>query len=201
MSESFEKLRNRILSDARVKADGIIKEAEEKARQVVDNAKADAKREADSLLSRGRLDADALRRSILSSKVRTNRLRLLEEKNKLLRTILSTVEERLSSISKSPEFKDSLKKLVTEAVDALDVEQPTVMVGFNDLSGRDLGPIGQGMPRGAKVVVESNAIDDLGGVVATSADGKVSFNNSFRARMDRLDSQLLALISSTIFGE
>jgi vacuolar-type H+-ATPase subunit E/Vma4 len=201
LSESFDKLRNRILSDARVKAEAVIKEAEDKARQIIDNSKADAKRDAEAVLSRGRLDASALRRSILSSKVRANRLKLLEEKNRLLRTIFSTVEERLSSISKTPEFRDSLKKMMTEAVDALDVEQPIVKVGFNDFTSRDLASIGLGMPQGAKVVVESNAIDELGGVVASDAEGKVSYNNSFRARMDRLDSQLLALISSTVFGE
>jgi vacuolar-type H+-ATPase subunit E/Vma4 len=201
LSESFDKLRNRILSDAKVKAENVIKEAEVKTRQIIDNSKADAKRDAEAVLSRGRLDAAALRRSILSSKVRANRLKLLEEKNRLLRTIFSTVEEKLSSISKTPEFKDSLKKMVTEAVEALDVEHPIVKVGFNDFSSRDLASIGLGMPRGAKVVVESNAIDDLGGVVASDEEGKVSYNNSFRARMDRLDSQLLALISSTVFGE
>jgi vacuolar-type H+-ATPase subunit E/Vma4 len=201
LSESFDKLRNRILSDAKVKAEAVIKEAEDKARQIIDNSKADAKRDAEAVLSRGRLDASALRRSILSSKVRANRLKLLEEKNRLLRTIFSTVEERLSSISKTPEFRDSLKKMMTEAVDALDVEQPIVKVGFNDFTSRDLASIGLGLPQGAKVVVESNAIDELGGVVASDAEGKVSYNNSFRARMDRLDSQLLALVSSTVFGE
>ena len=201
MSESFDKLRNRILSDARVKADSIIREAEEKARQTVENAKAEAEKEATTILAKARLDAEALRRSILSAKIRANRLRLLDEKNRLLQSVLSTVEERLSSISRTPEFKDTLKKMLDEAVEAVGTDQQIVRVGFSQFSSKDLGSVGQGLPSGAKVVVENEAIDGLGGVVASDPQGRMTYNNSFRARMDRLDSQLLELMSSTVFGE
>ncbi len=201
MSESFEKLQNRILSDARVKADDLIREAEEKARQIVDTARVQAKRESDSTLAKARLDAEALRRRILSSKIRANRLRLLGEKNRIVSSVLSATEERLSAISQTPQFMDTLKKMVAEAVEAIGTDQSVVRVGFDHVESKDLGSVGQGLPRGAKLVVEEGAIDELGGVVASDAGGRVTYNNSFRARMDRMDSQLLTLISSTVFGE
>jgi vacuolar-type H+-ATPase subunit E/Vma4 len=111
------------------------------------------------------------------------------------------MEERLSAIGQSPQFMDNLKRMVTEAVDALATDQALVRVGFDNVRGKDLGPMTSSLARGAKLVVEDGAIDGLGGVVATDAQGRISYNNSFRARMDRMDSQLLALISSTVFGE
>ncbi len=201
MSASFEKLQNRILSDARVKADDLIREAEEKARQIVDTARAQAKREADSALAKARLDAEALRRRILSSKIRANRLRLLGEKNRIVSSVLSATEERLSAISQTPQFMDTLKKMVAEAVEAIGSDQSVVRVGFDHVGSKDLASVSQGLPHGAKLVVEEDAIDELGGVVASDASGRVTYNNSFRARIDRMDTQLLTLISSTVFGE
>ena len=192
MSEPFEKLQNRILSDARVKTEDIIRDAEEKAAKMVEGARDKARKEADALLAKARLDAEALRRSILSTKIRTNRLRLLEEKNRIVRSIVSAAEEKLSAIAQSPSFMDTLKMMVGEAVEAIGTDQAVVRVGFEGAKS---------LPRGAKLVIEDNPIDELGGVVATDANGKVAYNNSFRARMDRMDSQLLTLISSTVFGE
>ena len=201
MSQSFEKLQNRILSDAKLKAGELIREAEAKAKQMEEAAKAEAKKEAEAFLAKARLDAEALRRRILSSKVRANRLRLLEEKNRIVQSILSGVEERLSVISDTPGFMDTVKKMVNEAVEAVGADQAVVRVGFNQASSKGLDSLSKDLPRGAKLVVEEGALDQLGGVVASGASNRVTYNNSFRARMDRLDTQLLTVISSIVFGE
>jgi len=200
VSESFEKLQNRILSDARLKSASILKEAEEKASKIVEEARARARREADELIARAKVDAEALRRSILSTKVRANRLRILEEKNKIIQSVISSVEERLTTLGKSGDFQDSLKMMVTEAATAVGSDQLVVRVGFPGVSKKDLDSIGNSLPKGAKLVVEDNPIDQLGGVIASDPKGRVVFNNSFRARLDRMETQLLSMFSSTIFG-
>ncbi len=201
MSESFEKLQNRILSDARVKAGDIIRETEEKGTQIVETARLQAEKEAGSILAKARVEADSLRRSILSSKIRSSRLRLLVEKNRIVQSVLSSVEEKLSTISGTEMFQDTLKKMVSEAVDAVESDQLVVRIGFSEVSKKNLGSVDTILPKGAKLVIEEEPIDKLGGVVASDPRGRIVYNNSFRARMDRLDSQLLFLISSTIFGE
>ena len=52
-----------------------------------------------------------------------------------------------------------------------------------------------------KIEAPIHNIDELGGVIASDPEGKMSFNNSFKARIERLNNQLLTTISSTIFGE
>ncbi len=201
MSESFEKLQNRILSDARMKAEDVLREAEEKARQTVEQAKTQSQREEDEILAKAKLEAEALRRRILSSKIRANRLRVLEEKNRIVQSVLSSVEEKLARISTSERFQDVLNGFLAEAVKAVGDEQPIVRVGFRDASSKNFESVGKSLPKGAKLVVEDTPIDQLGGVVVSDAEGRVVYNNSFRARLERLDTQLLSLISSTIFRE
>ncbi len=201
MSESFERLQNRILSDARLKAEDVMREAEEKARRTVEQAKAQAQREEDEILAKANLEAEGLRRSILSSKIRANRLRVLEEKNRIVQSVLNSVEEKLARISTSERFQDALDGFLAEAIKAVADEQPIVRIGFRDASSKNFESVRKGLPKGAKLVFEDAPIDQLGGVVVSDAQGRVVYNNSFRARLERLDTQLLSLISSTIFRE
>jgi len=201
MSESLEKLQNRILSDARHKAEETIKDAKAKAQQILEEARQRARKESEEIITKANLEAESIRRSILSSKVRVNRLRILDEKNRIVQDIIHGVEDRLSSISKSEQFEETAQRFVTEAVKAVDTDQPVVRIGFRDMSKRNLDGISRVLPKGGKLVIDEKPIDDLGGVVATDPEGRVVFNNTFKSRLERLDNQLLTLISSTVFGE
>jgi len=201
MAESLEKLSNRILSDAKLKAADITREAEEKARLVVLESRAQAQKDADEILSKANLEAESIRRGILSSRIRANRLRILDEKNKIVQSVLKSVEQRLSDIASTDQFQPALKRFVAEAVDAVGTDDTVVRVGFQNAERKSLDSLGRTLSTGTRFVVEDKPIDDLGGVIAGDVAGKMIFNNSFRARIERLDNQLLTTISSTIFGE
>jgi len=201
MSESLEKLQNRILSDAKHKADETIREAQAKSQQILEEARQRAQREFEDIIAKANVEAESIRRSILSSKVRVNRLRILDEKNRIVEYIIHIVEDRLSSISKSEQFEETAQRFVTEAVKAVDTDQPVVRIGFRDVSKKSLDGVSRVFPKRGKLVIDEKPIDELGGVVATDPEGKVVFNNTFKSRLERLDNQLLTLISSTVFGE
>ena len=201
MAESLEKLHNRILSDAKLKAADIIRDAEEKAMRIGDESRVQAQKVADEILSNANLEAESIRRGILSSRIRANRLRVLDEKNKIVQSVLKSVEQRLSDIASTDQFQPALKRFVAEAVDAVGADDIVVRVGFQNAERKSLDSLGRTLPTRTRFVVEDKSIDDLGGVVAGDVGGKMIFNNSFRARIERLDNQLLTTISSTIFGE
>ena len=200
MSESLEKLQTRILSDAKNKAEETIKDAQAKSQQILEDAKQRAQRESEEIIAKANVEAESIRRRILSSKVRVNRLRILDEKNRIVQDIIHGVEDRLSSISKSEQFEETAQRFVTEAVKAVDSDHPVVRIGFRDVSKRNLDGISRVFPKGGKLVIDEKPIDDLGGVVATDPEGRVVFNNTFKSRLERLDNRLLTLISSTVFG-
>src|SRR5437867_12249667 len=117
MAESLEKLHNRILSDARLKAAGIVEQAEEKSKQILDESKAQAQRDANDILSRAGLEAESIRRSILSSRIRTHRLRILDDKNKIVQSVLKSVEQRLSDIASTEQLEPTLIRVVLGAAE------------------------------------------------------------------------------------
>src|SRR3989442_6236528 len=130
MAESLERLHNRILSDARLKAAGIVEQAEEKSKQILEESRAQVQRDANDILSRASLEAENIRRSVLSSRIRANRLRILEEKNKIVQSVLKSVEQRLSDIARTDKFESTLKRLVLEAVEAVGTANPGGKNGF-----------------------------------------------------------------------
>ena len=201
MSESLDKLHNRILSDAKLKASGILQEAETKARQTTEEAQVKAQKEADEILAKASLEAENIRRSILSSRIRANRLRILDEKNRIVQDILRSVEQRLADVASTDQFLPTLKRFIAEAVDAVGSDDAIVRVGFKGPETKGLESVGKTLPKGTKFVVETRPIDDLGGVVASDSKGDTIFSNSFKARLQRLDNQLLSTISSTVFAE
>ncbi|TMI29040.1 hypothetical protein E6H27_08940, partial [Candidatus Bathyarchaeota archaeon] len=163
MSESLDKLHNRILSDARLKAAGIVEQAEEKSKQILEDAKTQAQRDANDILSRASLEAESIRRSILSSRIRTNRLRILDEKNKIVQGVLKSVEQHLSDIANTDQFEPTLKRLVLEAVEAVGTDNALVKVGFRNAQKKNLQSLGQSLPKGTKLLADDTPIDDLGG--------------------------------------
>jgi vacuolar-type H+-ATPase subunit E/Vma4 len=201
VAESLEKLHNRILSDANLKAAGIVEHAEDKSKQILNEAQTQAQRDADDILARSSLEAESIRRSILSSRIRANRLRILDEKNRIVQSVLKSVESNLSDIADSDQFESALKRFVSEAIEAVGTDNAVVKIGFRNKVKKTIQSLGQSLPKGAKLLADETPIDDLGGVVASDPEGKTIFNNSFRARLERLDNQLLTIISSTIFGE
>src|SRR3989454_8576868 len=172
MSESLEKLHNRILSDARLKAAGIVEQAEEKSKQILEEAKAQAQRDANDILSRASLEAESIRRSILSSRIRTNRLRILDDKNKIVQSVLKSVEQRLSDIASTDQFEPTLKRLVLEAVEAVWKDNAFVKSGFWDAQKKKFQTLGQSLAQRKKIPSYATTIDDLGGGVASDPQGK-----------------------------
>src|SRR3989442_7111356 len=124
MSESLEKLQNRILSDARLKAEEAIKEAQAKAQQILEEARRRAQKESGEIIAKAKVEAESVRRSILSSKVRFNRLRILDEKNRIVQDIIHTVEDQLSSIARTDQFENTAQRFVAEAVKGRGSGQP-----------------------------------------------------------------------------
>src|SRR5712691_5328899 len=191
MAESLEKLHNRILSDARLKAAGIVEQAEEKSRQIVEESRAQAQRDANDILSRASLEAESIRRSILSSRVRANRLRILEEKNKIVQNVLKSVEQSLSDIAGSDQFESTLKRFVAEAVEAVGTDNAIVKIGFRNAERKSLHSLEQSLPKGTKFLADVTAIDDLGGVIASEDGGKMIYNNYLRDRLERMEKKII----------
>src|SRR5207245_9920889 len=114
---------------------------------------------------------------------------------------LTEVEERRYASATTGNFQEVVKRLATESIDAIGSDHATLKIGFPKTSRDKFNLPADALPRGVTVVYDEKLAEELGGVVASDSEGKIAYRNTFRARLDRLDRELLTLVSSTIFGE
>jgi len=202
MSETA-KFTEDILSNARGKAESIIREAETEAQKASEEAKLAAEREAESIMQGARADADAVKRRQISEARHRAKIREQEEKDKIMQEVLDRAKKRtLELVKDENKYSPLLARLIESGINELG--EKTVMIHLN---ARDLKTTATLEPKIAKfashVKVEwsKQPIDAAGGATVSSPDGKMRIVNTLEQIFDALESRLLIEASKSLFGE
>ena len=198
MKEDANPLFEGILSEARAKAEDIIQRARQEEAGVLEEAEARARSEAerekrsyDQRLEALALKADSARHNI----DRVAELRGLDSANVL---VMRSVREELERRMADPSFSETLVLWIAEAAIGLDRSEAKVACGRRT-------PVDDGMLRLAEAKVEeltgnrvSLSLDPSrlqgDGVVVSSLDGKVSYNNQLEVRIRRYQRDLRRIV-------
>ena len=200
-----EVLRKEIRDQSEQEASGILEQAEKEVGRVIAEARADGAKTEKAVLKKAESQADAVRKRILSGvhlEVKRQELRAREE---IVKRILSTVGEKLEAFRGTKAYPPVLERLVVEGVTALDgdafrieggrVEKElltkTVISGIRE-------KIEKATNREVSLSVGKDVIEE-GGLVITSSDGRMHFDNRFSARMERTEIQMRLEIAKRMF--
>ena len=174
---------NRIIEDARRRAQKIIEEARTKNEEVKAAAKERVLSQIKSQISR----EFSLRKFEI-------RRRYYEKRAKLLEKILEEAWAQCLETIKNNEniYRESLRALLYEAIKALESEELVIYA----CSERDRAILEEILAfdkslANANIRVEKRYINCYGGIVVTSADGKLIYNNTLRARFNKAKEELL----------
>ena len=190
--------------------DEIIGDARKQAQRLVDNAKMGvtaeekkAEREVAKFEEDLRAGWDDRVEKIRTREVSTARI---EARRLLLnareRAVVRVFEEIISGLGFMREdpgrYRDSLTRLAAEAVSAVGDEGIVLRLSERDRGLADeafVQAVSDGVAADAGGLrLEFDAADTGGGCFATSADGRVVFDNTFPRRLERMRSELRALI-------
>lgn len=141
--------------------------------------------------------ADSLKRQIVGSAE-------LESRNMQLRALEDSVNEifagalaRLSKVSPSAREK-SLTALIQGGVDAIGGH---ARVACSEKDNEVVSGVIKKMNSGStRLVLDDKSLDTLGGVVLTSPDGTVKFDNTFEARLERSKALLRKQVAELLTG-
>ncbi|MGE5588156.1 MAG: V-type ATP synthase subunit E [Clostridia bacterium] len=196
---ALEKMREKILEDAKARADEIVNAATAEAQAIVAGARAEAARKRDEVLARGNEKADEERRRALTLAELDARKQLLATKAALVDEVFQEARRRLTSLE--PErYRAYLKQAILEAVESGEEE---VVV-----SARDLGTIGPGVvsevnaelaKQGRKAALRlSSAPGEFdGGFVLRT--GRTEVNSTFDAILAREREALVVEVAKVLF--
>ena len=198
---------------------GIEADAKGEAEKLLDDARkrADEKREytakkVESILAEAhenaKEQAETARQKILSDADLEIKRRFLRLRNTLIQQIQQRVENRLNSIIDEPGYRNVLINWITEAAVGLGADSAKVNASEKELALIDeelLNEVTQKVRNQTGKEIKLTISDERPlksqGMVLTTADGRVAFNNQVKARLSRKQREIIIMIYEKLFAE
>ena len=179
-----------------------IADSKNAALEVVTKKMAEAQTEAVARISeQERRQAEALKRQIIGSAEMTSRNRTLEIIEDNLNSAFSQALKKLESTTSGADYERIMKSLVLEGMD--EVGGNDFVISANTRDQQNLQQVIDSVSRekGVKITrSDSRLSNTVGGVVISSADGFVTFDNTYEARLERLKPELRKQIAQLFTG-
>jgi V/A-type H+-transporting ATPase subunit E len=197
-SGNLRDLVDRVLARAREEAAASLDHAHKVAERELETARKEGearKAEAEARVAR---TLEARRQAALAEIALQERRAALEKQERAVAEVFGEALERLRRIESAPERRALLARLIGEGVRALG-SPPAVRVALN-AAERGLAA-GGGVPArvaGAAVSVAAIETDTAGGPLVTDETGRMMYDNTFEARLERRRPELRALVAEML---
>ena len=169
----LNKTQNDILSE--------IQSALTDSQQNLDDSIPKLESEFDKIISDGKKEAEKIERQIVGGadiEVRNKQLIALEES---VEKVFSKALEQIANADRSGDYSNLIKTLLTESTQVLGTSEIIVLTNTKD---KDVVQSALSQFPGSEL--SSETIDCLGGIIAKSKDGAMTFDNTINARINRL---------------
>jgi len=172
-----------------------LQQGKERAISTVEASRREAKVAVTRILEVSVKQGESLRRQIIGAAE-------LEARNAQLKTLEKAVVEVFDAAVKElgegsgARYEASLTRLAKEGLEAIG---PGARVYCGSKDRRAVSAILRRLEDGrSKLILEEKSIDTIGGVVMTSMDGSVRFDNTFEARLERMRPTLRMEVSAIL---
>jgi vacuolar-type H+-ATPase subunit E/Vma4 len=197
-----ESIIERILSDGEVEAKRVIDNAGRSRRSEERKAEAEAKKVRKDVVGQAEARAATFKsKEVASAQIEAKRMRL-RAREEAISKVFATIEQGLSEIRQNTrEYSQALRNLAVEAVSAVGGSEVKLRICKEDESIVDdafVRDVKQGVARavGSEVTIDRVADPALagGGCIASTSDGRIIYDNTFRRRLERIKPALRATI-------
>jgi len=186
-----------ILAEARKQADEKRKYSAQKVESILAEARQKAQEQAQKIKDRIIADAE------LEVKRRFLRLR-----DTIMHDIIEKVKARLNAMIHEANYRDVLVNWITESAIGLDVESaeisasPKELLLIDDkLLSKVKDKIGKQTSKQITLALSNASSLESQGVVLTSSDGRIAFNNQVETRLLRKQREIRTMIYNELFTE
>ena len=173
----------KVVEEAKQEILKILESGKMEGEDILYQAQREAEVEAGKILSSKDRQVESLSRRIIGSaelEARNKSLRLVEDNiNKVFENALAKLAK-----NKPKEYKDAMKKMVAEAVEAVGAKK--VILSCNNEDKSLVKGIAKQVSKSIDVSVADKPIVCVGGVKAATADGSIRFDNTLEARLNRM---------------
>jgi len=181
-----------------------LEEAEQKAEKIKQEAEKKARIKADWIIRKAQTQAELEKQRIIANaklEVRRKKLVLQEE---LINEVIGAIKDRLLSIPEA-EYMEILKDLIVTGIRELGEEKVVLSSNGETLSllKAHLKEMEESVNEklGKDITISlGEPIETIGGVIVQNLEKTIRIDNTFEARMERLQADLRTKIAKILFG-
>ena len=173
IDKTLDQIKNEILSG--------LKGSLDEARDIMDGSLQRLEQEYERLVSDGRKEADKLEKQIVGSsdlEARNRQLVLVEES---VEKVFDHATRKIREAERDGSYSAMISAMLDEAASILRTTQITVLT-----SSQDRGLVKSSLSNMPDAQLSTEEITCMGGIVAKSRDGSMTFDNTIDARLERM---------------
>lgn len=197
MSDAATQTLSKVASEFEAEVLQDLEEGREQAVGKVESAKKETAEAVAKILQTGAKQAESLKRQMIGSaelEVRNGQLRSVE---KAVTDVFDSSMKKASSTSGS-KYERALTGLMKEGIEVIGLKA-SVLCSSRDRKAAT--SVARKLSTGrVKLSVSDERIETSGGVILTSPDGTVRFDNTFEARLERMKPELRKEIAAILGG-
>ncbi|RLF91053.1 V-type ATP synthase subunit E [Thermococci archaeon] len=185
--------------EAEQKIKYILEEAQKEAKKIKEEAKRKAEARAEWILRKAKTQAELEKQRIIANARLEVRRKKLAVQEKLIQEVIEEVKKRLRELPQE-EYFETIKVLLKSAVQELGEKKIRVYSNEATLSliASRIDELKAGL--GDVSIEIGEAIETIGGVVVENEAGDIRIDNTFEARMERMESEIRSKIAKVLFG-
>ncbi|HUI86196.1 MAG TPA: V-type ATP synthase subunit E family protein [Nitrososphaerales archaeon] len=173
-------------------------EGRDKAVSLLESAKGETEAAVSKILQTGTKQAASARRQLIDSAELEARNLQLKEVERAVNEVFDEAVRRLRELSPAQK-EEALLRLMREGVQVIGPKATVACTAADKKpASAALKAIGK---EGARLTLDQQSIDAIGGVTLTSQDGSVRFDNTFEARLGRMRQVLRREVANTLTGD
>jgi vacuolar-type H+-ATPase subunit E/Vma4 len=193
-----------IISNAKLEADKFLSDSNKQYKEILSKAQDVADREKQSILEIQTKQVQELEKQQIASINLQARRELLQKKEEKIQEVFDLAKKELEAFPKKAEYSKVLKGLIIEAGSALSGGDLVIKARSEDKAKiKDLTALAKSITKacGNKCTLKLGkaTIKALGGVVLETADGTITIDNTFDARLEQKYRIIRTAVANKLF--
>jgi V/A-type H+/Na+-transporting ATPase subunit E len=199
--DNLERLSKEIFAQAESETGQILTDAHTKADRISKQARQDAEAEKSRILDQAKREVERLSSQTIATTQLKARTLQLESREKLLREVFDSADKKLASVQQWSDYEAVVKKLILEAAQQLEAKSIKISadkVTQTHISDKMIKEIEKEF--GGKITL-AEPLTRGTGIIASTDDGHLTFDNTLETRLAHLESELRAPVYHVLMGE
>lgn len=198
----IEKITTKIITDAQLKADEIIRDAEKEAEERRKKARERGERIKAEIIEEAKKSVETEKRRRIADamiKARTLKLEIMERE---INRAFSEAEKKLQSMDEK-EYEKVLERIIVDSIAELGEENIVVLLREEDMKKIDEKSIKSRVEKelGKKIKIKFEKGDfNSGGAIVRAESAGITINSTFAARLEFLKEKLRVEVAKMLFG-